>query len=417
MDNAISIHGSCMQPLSIYVHIPFCIQKCGYCDFNAYLYHEGLARAYLVALRQEILHTAAGQSWTEYVVSSVYFGGGTPSTLAPADLIALLSLIRQAFPVPASAEITVEADPGTIELAGLEQLCAGGFNRISIGVQAFDDGLLKDLDRLHTAADARRALTWARRAGFPDLNLDLIFGVPGQTLAAWQDSLHEAIAFTPTHLSVYGLTIEERTPFSQRQQRGQLVLPDEEEQVAMFEGTDQRLTTAGYVHYEISNYALPGWRSQHNLHYWRHGEYLGFGAGAHAHLYGWRWENERLPSRYIRAIAARGTAARAPERIDRQRLIHERLMLGLRLREGIDVGAFARQYGVDLQTVYAVPIVELTQAGYVQLADGRLCLTTRGWLVADAVLGRFLAAEALEDSAHLHAACHPRHSPDVLTTR
>ena len=409
MDNATSLHGiprSSTQPLAIYVHIPFCIQKCGYCDFNAYLYREGLARAYLVALRQEILHTAAGQPWTEYVVSSVYFGGGTPSTLAPADLIALLSLIRQTFPVTTRAEITVEADPGTIELSGLEQLCAGGFNRISIGVQAFDDGLLKNLDRLHAAADARRALTWARRVGFLDLNLDLMFGVPGQTLAVWEANLHEAIAFTPTHLAVYGLTIEERTPFAQRQRRGQLVLPDEEGQVAMFERADQLLTAAGYVHYEISNYALPGWRSQHNQHYWHHGEYLGFGAGAHAYLHGWRWENERLPSRYIRAIAERGTAARDPECIDRHHLIHEGLMLGLRLREGIDVGAFASQYGVDLQTLFAVPIVELTQAGYVQLADGRLRLTTRGWLVADAVLGRFLAAEAQEDSERRHIARH-----------
>jgi len=409
MDNATSLHGiprSSTQPLAIYVHIPFCIQKCGYCDFNAYLYREGLARAYLVALRQEILHTAAGQPWTEYVVSSVYFGGGTPSTLAPADLIALLSLIRQTFPVTTRAEITVEADPGTIELSGLEQLCAGGFNRISIGVQAFDDGLLKNLDRLHAAADARRALTWARRVGFLDLNLDLMFGVPGQTLAVWEANLHEAIAFTPTHLAVYGLTIEERTPFAQRQRRGQLVLPDEEGQVAMFERADQLLTAAGYVHYEISNYALPGWRSQHNQHYWHHGEYLGFGAGAHAYLHGWRWENERLPSRYIRAIAERGTAARDPECIDRHHLIHEGLMLGLRLREGIDVGAFASQYGVDLQTLFAVPIVELTQAGYVQLVDGRLRLTTRGWLVADAVLGRFLAAEAQEDSERRHIARH-----------
>jgi oxygen-independent coproporphyrinogen-3 oxidase len=409
MDNATSLHGiprSSTQPLAIYVHIPFCIQKCGYCDFNAYLYREGLARAYLVALRQEILHTAARQPWTEYVVSSVYFGGGTPSTLAPADLIALLSLIRQTFPVTTRAEITVEADPGTIELSGLEQLCAGGFNRISIGVQAFDDGLLKNLDRLHAAADARRALTWARRVGFLDLNLDLMFGVPGQTLAALEANLHEAIAFTPTHLSVYGLTIEERTPFAQRQRRGQLVLPDEEGQVAMFERADQLLTAAGYVHYEISNYALPGWRSQHNQHYWHHGEYLGFGAGAHAYLHGWRWETERLPSRYIRAIAEKGTAARDPECIDRHHLIHEGLMLGLRLREGIDVGAFASQYGVDLQTLFAVPIIELTQAGYVQLADGRLRLTTRGWLVADAVLGRFLAAEAQEDSERRHIARH-----------
>src|SRR5262245_32758410 len=222
------------QSLTIYVHIPFCVQKCGYCDFNAYLYRHDATRAYLTALRREIMHTAVERPWTGYAVPSIYFGGGTPSTLAPADLTGLLSVIVDSFPVRADAEITIEADPGTIDLAGLEALRAAGFNRLSIGVQAFDDALLYTLDRLHTAADARRALPWARRAGFMDLNLDLMFGLPGQSLAAWERSFHEAIAFAPAHISVYGLTIEERTPFFRRQQLGQLALPDEETQVAMF---------------------------------------------------------------------------------------------------------------------------------------------------------------------------------------
>jgi oxygen-independent coproporphyrinogen-3 oxidase len=382
-----------MSTLAVYVHIPFCIQKCGYCDFNAYLYRGATARAYLTALQQEILHTAAERLWAGYRVHSVYFGGGTPSTLAPQDLTGLLRVIRASFPVQAGAEITVEADPGTIDLADLEALRAGGFNRISIGVQAFDDELLQKLDRLHSAADARRVLAWARRAGFTDLNLDLMFGLPGQSLAAWEKSLHEAIALTPTHISVYGLTIEERTPFYRRQRRGRLVLPDEEAQATMFERADQLLTAAGYGHYEISNYALPGWRSRHNLHYWRHGEYLGFGAGAHAYLDGCRRENERLPRRYIRAIAERGSAACASECIDRERRIQEGLMVGLRLQEGIDLDAFARDYGVRLATVYAEPIAELTQAGYLQVIDGHLRLSKRGRLVADAVLGRLAAAE------------------------
>jgi oxygen-independent coproporphyrinogen III oxidase len=173
------------------------------------------------------------------------------------------------------------------------------------------------------------------------------------------------------------------------------VLPDEEAQAAMFERADRLLTAAGYLHYEISNYALPGWRSRHNLHYWRHGEYLGFGAGAHAYLSGHRWENERLPSRYIRAIAERGGAAGAPEFIDRERRLHEGLMVGLRLREGIDLEAFARGYGVHLETAYAEPIGELLRGDYVQVAGGRLRLTDRGRLLADAVLGRLLAAEGV----------------------
>ena len=381
------------QALTIYVHIPFCIQKCGYCDFNAYLYRHDAAQAYISALRREIEHTAAERPWMSYRVPSVYFGGGTPSTLAPANLTSLLRLIRDSFPVSADAEITLEADPGTIDLVGLEALRAGGFNRISIGVQAFDDGLLRRLDRLHSAADARCVLVWARRAGFMDLNLDLMFGLPGQSLPAWERSLHEAIAFAPTHISVYGLTIEERTPFYRRQQRGQLALPDEEAQVAMFEHADQVLTAAGYLHYEISNYALPGWRSRHNLHYWQHGEYLGFGAGAHAYLHGYRRENERLPGRYIRAIAAGGSAAGVPELIDRTRRIHEGLMVGLRLREGIDLGAFARAYGIHLAAAYAEPIDELLESGHLQLSDGRLRLTDRGRLVTDAVLARLIAAD------------------------
>jgi len=380
------------RPLAIYVHIPFCIQKCGYCDFNAYLYREAAARAYVSALRQEIVR-AAERSWAGYGVPSVYFGGGTPSTLAPADLIGLLQLLRDGFPVQAEAEITVEVDPGTIELAGLEALRAGGVNRLSVGVQAFDDTLLQRLDRRHTAAEARRVLAWARRAGFMDVNLDLMFGLPGQTLAAWDASLSEAIAFAPAHVSVYGLSIEPRTPFYRRQQRGQLIVPDDEVQAAMFERAEQLLTAAGYVHYEISNYALPGWRSRHNQHYWRHGDYLGFGAGAHAYFQGRRWENERLPPRYMRAIAERGEAVGSLEAIDPVRRVHEGLMLGLRLREGIDLATFAATYGVALETAYAKPIAELAQGGYVQLMGGRLCLSARGRLVADAVLGQLVAAE------------------------
>jgi oxygen-independent coproporphyrinogen III oxidase len=388
-----------MQALTIYVHIPFCIQKCGYCDFNAYLYRDHMAHTYLAALEREITHTASKRSWTSYSVPSIYFGGGTPSMLAPTDLTRLLGMIGSSFPLQADAEITIEADPGTINLAGLEALRAGGFNRISLGVQAFDDDLLDKLDRLHSAADARGALVWARRAGFLDLNLDLMFGLPGQSLTAWETSLQEAIAFAPTHVSVYGLTIEERTPFYRRQQLGKLALPDEETQAAMFERADQLLTAAGYVHYEISNYALPGWRSCHNLHYWRHGEYLGFGAGAHAYLEGYRMENEPLPGRYIQAIAERGSAVRMTECIDRERRRHEGLMVGLRLREGIDLEAFLHDYGVSLDTAYAAPIAELTRAGYLQVTTGHLRLSDSGRLVADAVLNRLVAAEAETPSA------------------
>jgi oxygen-independent coproporphyrinogen-3 oxidase len=381
------------QTLAIYVHIPFCAQKCGYCDFNAYLYRQDVARAYLAALRQEIAAAAAARSWTGYRVASVYVGGGTPSTLAPAALADLRQLIGERFPVQAQAEVTVEVDPGTIGLAGLEALRGGGFTRLSVGVQAFDDALLRRLDRRHTAADARRALAWARRAGFLDVNVDLMFGLPGQTLAAWEDSLREAVSFAPAHLSVYGLTIEAGTPFHRRQQRGQLPLPDEATQAAMFERADQLLTAAGYVHYEISNYALPGWRSQHNLHYWRHGEYLGFGAGAHAYLDGWRWENERLPSRYIRAVAERGSAVRQAERLTPEQRLYEGLLVGLRLRDGIAIAEFAATYGVALDAAYAEPIAELSQGGYMALTAGRLRLTDHGRLLADAVLERLVAAE------------------------
>jgi oxygen-independent coproporphyrinogen III oxidase len=392
------------QALTIYVHIPFCIQKCGYCDFNAYLFRHDAAQAYLTALRREIVHTAGEQAWVGYTVPSVYFGGGTPSTLAPADLTGLLSLIKHHYPVSADAEITLEADPGTVDLAGLEALREGGFNRISVGVQAFDDGLLHRLERLHSAADARCALVWARQAGFMDLNLDLMFGLPGQSLTAWEGSLREAVPFVPAHVSVYGLTIEERTPFHRRQRRGELQLPDEEVQVAMFERADRLLTAAGYVHYEISNYALPGWRSRHNLHYWQHGEYLGFGAGAHTYLGGYRHENERLPRRYIRAIAAGGSAAGEPEFIDRTRRTHEGLMVGLWLREGIDLEAFARTYGVHLASAYREPIAELLHSGHMLYVDGHLRLTDRGRLVTDAVLARIVAAD---DTAASSAVASP----------
>jgi oxygen-independent coproporphyrinogen-3 oxidase len=409
-DAALPVHRQATQALSIYVHIPFCIQKCGYCDFNAYLYRDELSRPYLTALRSEIAHTAVERPWTAYGVPSVYFGGGTPSTLRPEDLSSLVKLIGDSFPVQADAEITVEADPGTIDLAGLEALRAGGFNRLSIGVQAFDDRLLTQLDRQHSATDARRVLAWARCSGFLDLSLDLMFGLPGQSLTAWEKSLQEAVAFTPAHISVYGLSIEPHTPFYRRQQLGRLALPDEEIQVAMFERADQILTAAGYVHYEISNYALPGWRSRHNLHYWQHGEYLGFGAGAHAYVDGYRRENERLPRRYIQAIAASGSAAGVPELIDRERRLHEGLMVGLRLREGIDLKAFAHDYGVPLEVAYAGPITELAQAGYLEVTNSHLRLSDHGRLVADAVLSRLIAEEGAAAPQPAPHPPPPRHS-------
>ena len=371
----------------IYVHIPFCARKCGYCDFNAYSgYKDGTKARYVDALCREIAQRAERATR----VPTIFFGGGTPTTLSAGDLERILATVKASFAVEADAEVSVEANPGDASLEYLAALRAAGFNRLSFGVQTFDDRLLRTIDRLHTGDDARRAVAAARAAGFENLSIDLMFGLPRQTLADWERALDAALGLRIPHLSLYGLIVEERTPFWARRERGKLPLPTEDTEATMFAQAIEAATGAGYAHYEVSNYALPGYECRHNQTYWRNEEYFGFGAGAVGYRNGVRTTNVRLPTRYIETVCATGTAFEDEERLNPEETMGETMMVGLRLRRGVDLKEFAARFGVRAEAFFADEIARYTSMGLLETHDCYLRLTDRGLFFASDVMADFL---------------------------
>ncbi|HEY7676017.1 MAG TPA: radical SAM family heme chaperone HemW [Candidatus Methylomirabilis sp.] len=374
-----------MRPFGLYLHIPFCVARCGYCDFNTYLHDPALARTYVDALCAEIAAWARRPEVRGRPAATVFFGGGTPSLLAPGEVARILAAVRAAFPPAPGAEVTLEANPGTVDHAGLAGLRAAGVNRLSLGVQAFQDRLLRVAGRDHTAEDARRAVAEARAAGFANLSLDLIFALPGQTLDDWEATLAEAAALAPEHLSAYGLTYEEGTPFHRDRRAGRLTPVDEATEAAMFDLAVAHLAAAGYEQYEISNFARPGFRSAHNQTYWRCGDYLGLGAGAHSCLEGRRTFNRRLPQDYIAAVRREGTAQAGGEHLTPRQQLGEAMVLGLRLREGVDLEALAARFAPWGLAPDAATLERLDGAGLVERDGSRLRLTDRGIRLANEV--------------------------------
>ncbi|NIQ03109.1 MAG: radical SAM family heme chaperone HemW, partial [Nitrospinaceae bacterium] len=267
-----------MNPIGLYLHIPYCLHKCGYCDFNSHNINEGEMASYVRALLREIAHYSKAAGNRE--VHTIFFGGGTPTTLPFADLARILEACRTYYHVPPDAEITCEANPATIPQADLSLLRSAGFNRLSVGVQSFDADELRLLERVHSVDEVDLTVERARQAGFDNLSLDLMFGLPGQTAEQWQDNLEQALGLCPEHISAYNLTIEPGTTFHKQQAQGRLIMPPDDCQRELFETTIDTLTGAGYGHYEISNYAKPGRQCRHNLNYWTGGEFIGLGAGA-----------------------------------------------------------------------------------------------------------------------------------------
>jgi len=390
------------EPLSLYVHIPFCRSKCAYCDFNSYAGQEALIPAYVGALLQEA--AAWSGVCASRTVATVYFGGGTPSLLPFAEMERLIEGLRQRFAVAPEAEVSLEANPESVDLAYLQGLRTLGVNRLSLGVQSFDEEDLRFLGRIHTAAEAAAAYDAARRAGFADVGLDLIFGLPEQRPSRWRRSLERALRLGPEHLSLYALTVEEGTPLARAMSEGKVQEPDEDAQAAMYTESEERLEAAGYEHYEISNWARPGHRCRHNLTYWETRPYLGLGAGAHSYLGGCRFANTPLPKEYIELVQASGPPeegrggldlSRMPqvtslERLDVQTEMADTVILGLRLAEGISLDGFRERFGVGLEGRYAQEISELTTLGLLEVSGGRLRLTRRGRLLANEAFLRFL---------------------------
>ncbi len=370
----------------VYVHIPFCRHRCHYCDFNTYEGQDDLHGTYVEALVAEI------RRWTGETrpATSVFFGGGTPTLLEPAALARILEAIRDRVGVSPDAEITIEANPETIDLAKLEGLRAAGFNRLSIGVQSLAPHVLRGLGRTHSATRAVEALATARRAGFDDVNVDLIYGSPWETAADWKQSLEGIVEGAPDHVSAYALTVEQGTPLATLVATGRVPDVDADVQAARHEIADELLGAAGFERYEISNWARPERACRHNLVYWSAGDYLGFGAGAHAHISGRRWWSVRLPRDFIERVGSDVSTIDGEELLDPDARAGEALMLGLRLTSGIDVDGFVERFGADAWASRRVIGADLERMGVAEWGEGWLRLAPRATMVANDVLARLL---------------------------
>jgi oxygen-independent coproporphyrinogen-3 oxidase len=380
------------QPLALYLHIPFCTAKCGYCDFNSYEGLDHLVPAYTPALIREIELWAPAAR--EHRVETVFFGGGTPSLTSIEDLTAIVTAIRERFPVAPDAEWTLEANPSELTRGHLEGLRDSGVNRLSMGVQSLHDEELRQLDRLHSAERAVAAFHDARAAGFDNVNLDLIYGLIEQPIERWQSTLERAIELGPEHLSCYALTVEPGTALYYQVEKGMLPEPDADVAADQYEWTRERLADAGYQQYEISNWARPDRECRHNLVYWRAQSYLGLGAGAHSFFAGNRLANVDAPTRYVEAIdrsyeerAARGRGElhqiAGGETPDATTAMADALILGLRLIEGVDVASFEARFDADLEAGFGATFAKYEQLGILDRSDGRLRLTDRGLLLSN----------------------------------
>ncbi|MBI4673376.1 MAG: radical SAM family heme chaperone HemW [Chloroflexi bacterium] len=378
---------------ALFVYLPYCASVCTYCDFNVYARREREFDAYVNALRCEIEMCAQSVAPSRRA-TSLAFGGGTPSLLAVSHLQAIVETVRKHFAYDQRAEWTLEANPGTVDQEKLGALRAIGFNRLSLGVQTFDDARLRAFNRVHTVADAYNAFAWARRAGFENINLDLIYGLPDQTLDAWRTTLDRALAFESEHLSLYGLQVEERTVLKKQIDLGRVSMPDSDLAAQMYERAIEKLNDAGFVHYEISNWAKPGFESRHNKTYWLNEPYLGFGAGAHSSWQGERYENCKSPREYMRRLETGDSPIASREKISRAGEMSEVMFLGLRLAEGVTWARFRERFGVDAREIYREPIALLADGKLLVVDDERIRLTDQGMLVSNQILWRFLLDEA-----------------------
>ena len=364
----------------LYIHIPFCVRKCAYCGFYSVTDRSQIPD-YLAALRREMdFYRGLAASF-----DTLYIGGGTPSVLPAAELEKLITDIRGTFAISSDAEITVEANPADIDAGLLTALRRTGVNRINIGVQSFDDGILAFLGRRHDREQAVAAVTAARIAGIENIGIDLIYGVPGQGMDAWLATLREAVALNPDHLSCYQLTLEDGTPLAEQFRRGEVVLPDDSLQADFFCNTSEFLEDNGYIHYEVSNFTRPGRESRHNRKYWNHAPYLGLGPAAHSFSGRERRWNRSSVNAYIDDLASGRTPVESREILSDKQLRLEALFLGFRMRRGICLETFGIRYGQDLLTEKRDMLKRLSEEGFVEIRDGFLRPTRAGMAVADSL--------------------------------
>jgi len=373
---------------SLYIHIPFCQSKCLYCSFSSFAGLEAHHDRYVQALITDIETRSAADEAAP--LETIFIGGGTPTILQPESLTKVLECIYRVYDVASSAEISIEANPGTTDLMSLRTLRSAGFNRLSIGMQSLDDSDLDVLGRRHRSHDCLQALEDAREAGFENISLDLMYGLPGQTVGSWEAILERALSLSPDHLSLYQLTIEENTPFYRRYKNGLLVLPEDVVTLEMEALTAKRCHDAGYIHYEISNYAQPGSECRHNLVYWHNEEYLAAGAGAVAFVNGVRAKTISDPLKYCEAIEQGRPVVEEQEKLGREASFRESVVMGLRLINGIKKTDISARYGLTFTDVYGSLLSELEKKGLLEQDGGAIRLTGLGRRLANQVMAELV---------------------------
>ncbi|WP_101844338.1 radical SAM family heme chaperone HemW [Halobacillus sp. Marseille-P3879] len=376
-----------MNISSAYIHIPFCQQICHYCDFTKFFYNERLADEYLSALQNEI-HTYIPEE--KAAVKTIFVGGGTPTALTAPQLKKLLMMIENHFQVEKCEEYTFEANPGDLDLEKVKMLKAYGVNRISLGVQVFDDEMLEKIGRIHKVQDVYTNVSRLLSEGLTNISIDLMYALPGQSVKDFETTIDEALEFDLPHYSSYSLQIEPKTIFYQRYKKGTLVKPPEEDEAEMYELLQSKLKVHGVRQYEISNFAKPGYESKHNLTYWNNEYYFGIGAGAHGYLPGVRTINIRPLPAYVKQATANGRPILHKEPVGLKEQMEEEMFLGLRKVEGVSSARFEEKYGRPIHAVFTTALPQLKERGLLKEESGYLHLTERGQLLGNEVFQEFL---------------------------
>lgn len=374
--------------LGLYVHIPFCARRCPYCDFAVHIgAGQSFVADYVAALQSELIDVL---SKNRAPIATVFFGGGTPTALPPKVLAGLMTLIRDHADVLPSAEISIEANPENSSDELFQTLKEAGWNRLSLGAQSFDDDALKRIGRVHTSAQIEYSMECARRCGFENISLDLMFALPEQSRESWRETLRRAIRLKPQHLSCYSLTIEPETHFARRVAQGDLIPVEDNVQAELMQDAFEMTHAAGIERYEVSNYAQHGMECAHNLNYWRGGDYLSAGCGAHGHKSGHRWWNERDAKLYVLRMQNENSARSGEEWLTNEQRFNEILMLGLRLREGFDVKKTACKLGIDAHRVLDSKIRELQSRGVLCKESETIRLAPHAFALADGIASRLM---------------------------
>ncbi len=377
-----------MNEIGLYLHFPFCVRKCGYCDFLSFPASDDIKKLYAAAMIREIRGCAASVSGRR--VTSIFLGGGTPSVMPVQQMRRIFSVLYECFDIAQDAEISMEINPGTLD----EKILSFVFDhitRVSLGVQSFRDGELSGLGRIHTADEAVRSFELLRECGVRNLNIDLMSAIPGQSPESWAETLKTAVSLGPEHISAYSLIVEEGTPFFRMRQAGKLALPDEETEREMYRKTGEILGEAGYSRYEISNYAKPGFSCRHNIRYWRREDCLGLGLGAASLVGSVRWKNTDRMEEYLKHSADPGLLVREMEDLTRTAEVEEFMFLGLRMTEGVHADAFRECFGLEMTDIYGDVLARLLDRGLIYMPEpGRYALTERGTDVSNMVLSEFL---------------------------